>query len=135
MSDFKQIKGKARVTFSRYTSPHGEGGWGLTITDEASRTIVADLEITHDQFSHMFGAVTPDVEATFYVSDRIGKKMEVTKISVPCEGYPSGAAWTSLVAKAEQIAAAMGGILDTDPCFNHHRYADDEYSFTVRKWV
>lgn len=82
----KVVDVTAKVTVSRVNSTTGEDYVYLSILDENSGINIVDCKISMDAFSRIItGESRVPVDATVFMSENFGKKLEVETFRIPLE--------------------------------------------------
>lgn len=131
----KQLTGK--IIVSNVTSNKGDHV-SIRIEDNASGIIVAELEMSHEQFGKMLASSTnADCQIDYYPSDNIGKRLEVKREIVPEINYDTTRNGNFVQAYTEAVSSyeVDGWKADTERGFNSHRRVGSGYEVIFRRYV
>lgn len=111
--------------------------WHVRLTDESSRMIVADVELTHEQFSRVVGGQVVSgcegwVSPPDLLRERLGTERETKNIQVPYDEWGD----TEAVRAAAQASCVDGWeLFDQLKSWNSHRAKGKTYKVTLQRYV
>jgi len=132
---------KVNIQFGRtHNSSKDVDDFHMTIQDEASNLLIADLVLTPMQFADMLSnRSVGNVIATLYRCEEHGKTHESKTVTVPFTGSARGgegrdeALLKKIVTAAEKENPGWKG--DLPRSWNHHDVGGSKYKIILRRWV
>lgn len=126
----------ARVTFSRVTSNGPDGDYFLLqIEDGKSCFPVVRINLTLEQTAVMIsGSMVTAAKATAFLDHRIGYKQHTMRALVPLSREEANSARLSMDAVYDQAEELNPGWEADRDGWNGHRWKDDHYEVTLRRW-
>lgn len=137
MIDIKSVKKETVVSFriGRVTTGTGDH-FTLEVDDERSANRILSVRFDLEEASNLLSNRTVRGSAQVYVSDRIGKKLEVRRVLIKLhELYPrNDEEFKQYIADKCAVYADEGWVPDIEE-FNHHHRRGDCYEVILRRWL
>lgn len=127
-------KVKKNLKVSMQMSRSSNDMFYLRLEDETSGLLIAEVKLDSDAFADLMSTrTTKYLDAEYYHNDSIGKKLEVTTVSLPLKDSNTEN-MEDLFKRAEK--EHKGWVCDRD-AYSSHRYDYNEklYAVTLRRYV
>lgn len=133
----KRLKGKATVSISRYTSNQWDGGITISVTDEASRIQVVEVDVPFEEFALLVtGCSRMGLEVEYGNLALVGKLCETKEVTLTRSD--GGRRIDEKEWKRHEVDGWRCELDDEERAgnINHHRYSGNTgYRATFVRWV